>query len=114
MTRSFFVAAVVAAAGAGAAEPPAEVDLPRAELLGDKDVRTYLLVFHTGQEVMKGLLAFARKHKLTGGQVTGIGAVSSAGLRRRSAGAGWHAPWIRNSMVGTFETRLDPTMDRRT
>jgi hypothetical protein len=75
--RCVFAAAGLAAAGAAATEPPAAVDLPRAELLGDGDVRTYLLVYHTGQEVMKGLLAFARKHKLTAGQVTGTGAVSS-------------------------------------
>jgi predicted DNA-binding protein with PD1-like motif len=53
-------------------------DLPRAELLTDGDVRTYLLVFRTGQEVMKGLMGFAREHKLTAGYVTGIGALSNA------------------------------------
>jgi len=53
-------------------------DMPRAELLTDGDVKTYLLVFHTGQEVMKGLVAFAREHKLVAGRVTGIGALSDA------------------------------------
>lgn len=79
--RCFFAAAgLTAAAGlAGADEPtPTSADLPRAELLSDGDVKTYLLVFHTGQEVMKGLVAFARKHKLTAGRLTGIGAIRDA------------------------------------
>jgi uncharacterized protein len=77
--RCFFAAAGLTAATAAAAEQaPTNADLPKAELLGDGNVKTYILAFHTGQEVMKGLLAFARKHKLTAGHVTGIGAVSSA------------------------------------
>jgi uncharacterized protein len=79
--RCFFVAAGLSvAAGAGyAREPAAETaDLPKAALLSDGDAKTYLLVFRTGQEVMKGLLAFARKHKLVAGHLTGIGAVSDA------------------------------------
>ena len=82
MTRRCFFAAAglgAAAGAAGAGEPaPAGADLPHAELLGDGDVRTYLLVFHTGQEVMSGLRAFARKHNLVAGHVTGIGAVRDA------------------------------------
>jgi predicted DNA-binding protein with PD1-like motif len=68
------------AAGAAGADGSvaASADLPDAELLSDGDVKTYLLVFRTGQEVMKGLLAFARKHKLVAGHLTGIGAVSDA------------------------------------
>src|SRR5215831_9743751 len=79
--RCFFVTAGLgAAAGAvGAGESAAtSADLPQAELLNDGDAKTYLLVFHTGQEVMKGLLAFARKHKLVAGHLTGIGAISDA------------------------------------
>jgi predicted DNA-binding protein with PD1-like motif len=80
MTRRCFLAMSglsVAASAAGAREPAAETtDVPRAALLSDGDVKTYLLVFRTGQEVMKGLLAFARKHKLVAGHLTGIGAVS--------------------------------------
>jgi predicted DNA-binding protein with PD1-like motif len=53
-------------------------DLPAATLLSSGDAPAYLLVFHTGQEVMKGLLAFAKKHELVAGHVTGIGALSSA------------------------------------
>jgi uncharacterized protein len=82
MTRRCFFAAAglsVAAGAAGAAEPAAEsADLPKAALLSDGDAKTYLLVFRTGQEVMKGLLAFARKHKLVAGHLTGIGAISDA------------------------------------
>lgn len=79
--RCFFVAAGLglSAAAARAGEPAAATaDLPKAELLSDGDMKTYLLVYHTGQEVMKGLLAFARKHQLVAGQLTGIGAISDA------------------------------------
>jgi predicted DNA-binding protein with PD1-like motif len=81
MTRRCFFAAAglgLAAGAAGGGDRVAEADMPRAALLNDGDAKTYLLVFHTGQEVMKGLLAFARKHKLTAGHLTGIGAVSDA------------------------------------
>ncbi|HEY2588038.1 MAG TPA: PPC domain-containing DNA-binding protein [Tepidisphaeraceae bacterium] len=89
--RGFCVAAglglAACAAGAnpvmaGAVAPDAAVaataDLPEFELLGDGDLKTYLLVFHTGQEVMKGLLAFAREQRLVAGHLTGIGAISEA------------------------------------
>jgi predicted DNA-binding protein with PD1-like motif len=83
MTRRCFFAtaglAVAAPAVARAGEPPAAGDnLPKAALLSDGDARTYILEFHTGQEVMQGLLAFARKHKLVAGHLTGIGAISQA------------------------------------
>lgn len=82
--RCFFVTAGLglAAAAAGAGEPAARIatsaDLPEDELLQDGDVKTYLLVFRTGQEVMSGLLAFARKQGLVAGHLTGIGAISDA------------------------------------
>jgi len=57
---------------------PRDVNLPEAALLIDGDAKTYLLVFHSGQEVMDGLLAFARKHNLVAGHLTGIGAISDA------------------------------------
>ena len=82
MTRRCFFAAAglsMAAGVAGAAESAAETtNLPRATLLSDGDIKTYLLVFRTDQEVMNGLLAFARKHKLTAGHLTGIGAIGDA------------------------------------
>jgi uncharacterized protein len=81
MTRRCFFAAgwSMAASAAGARESAAETTaLPRATLLGDGDVKTYLLVLRTGQEVMKGLLAFARKHGLVAGHLTGIGAIRHA------------------------------------
>jgi predicted DNA-binding protein with PD1-like motif len=53
-------------------------NLPRAETLSDGEVKTYLLVFRTGQEVMRGLWAFAHKHGLAAGHLTGIGAVRNA------------------------------------
>jgi uncharacterized protein len=61
-----------------AAQQGGAADLPRAELLNDGDVKTYLLVYHTGQEIMKGLTALARQNKLVSGHVTGIGALSGA------------------------------------
>ena len=80
--RCFFAAAglaVVAPAVSRAQESSASTALlPTAALLGGGDAKTYLLVFRTGQEVMKGLLAFARKHGLTAGHLTGIGAISDA------------------------------------
>ena len=82
MTRRCFFAAAglsVAAGAAGAGESAAgSTDMPRAALLSDGDAKTYLLVFRTGQEVMSGLLAFARKHRLVAGHLTGIGAISDA------------------------------------
>ena len=81
--RCFFAAAglSVAAGAAGSGGPAAKsAGLPKALLLADREAKTYLLVFHTGQEVMKGLLAFARKHKLVAGHLTGIGAVSDTVL----------------------------------
>ena len=35
-------------------------------------------MYRTGQEVMRGLLAFARQHTLVAGHLTGVGAVSDA------------------------------------
>jgi predicted DNA-binding protein with PD1-like motif len=90
--RCFFVKASLAAVGAStaasllAAAPAVAAaneysdspDLPDAALLNSGEAPAYLLVFHTGQEVMKGLLAFAKKHDLVAGHVTGIGALSGA------------------------------------
>jgi predicted DNA-binding protein with PD1-like motif len=82
MTRRCFFATAgltVAAAAAGAGEPSAAADhLPKAALLADGEAKTYLLEFRTGQEVMQGLLAFAREHKFVAGHLTGIGAISDA------------------------------------
>jgi predicted DNA-binding protein with PD1-like motif len=84
-------AAAAAAADATAATPRAATrpvdagrdsadgpDLPSATLLNAGEAPAYLLVFHTGQRVMKGLLAFATKHELVAGHVSGIGALSGA------------------------------------
>ncbi len=77
--RCFFAAAglaVAAPAVVGAGNSASH--LPKAALLSEGEAKTYLLVFSTGQEVMKGLLAFARKNGLKTGHLTGIGAVSDA------------------------------------
>jgi len=90
--RCFFVRASLAAVAAsttanflGAAPAVAATneysdspDLPDAALFNSGEAPAYLLVFHTGQEVMKGLLAFAKKYDLVAGHLTGIGALSGA------------------------------------
>ena len=90
--RCFFVKASLAAVAAstvasclGAAPAVAATDeysdspdVPDGALLNSGEAPAYLLVFHTGQEVMKGLLAFAKKYDLVAGHLTGIGALSGA------------------------------------
>jgi predicted DNA-binding protein with PD1-like motif len=79
--RCFFAAAglgLAANAVRGGGPAATAADLPKAQLLADGDAKTYLLVFRSDQEVMRGLLAFARKHRLVAGHLTGIGAVSDA------------------------------------
>jgi len=83
LTRRCFFAtaglAVAAPTATHAREPSVNpVQLPKAVLLCDGDAPTYLLEFRTGQEVIQGLLAFARKHGLVAGHLTGIGAISGA------------------------------------
>src|SRR5271166_6057480 len=101
--RCFFTAAglALAAPAAGGADPSTSTDnLPKAALLSDGEVKTYLLEFHTGQEVMQGLLAFAKKHKLVAGHLTGIGAISDAVI-------GYFDPqkkaYLRNHLKGQAE-----------
>lgn len=55
-------------------------DMPSATLLNAGEAPAYLLVFHTGQHVMNGLLAFAKKHELVAGHLSGIGAISDADI----------------------------------
>jgi uncharacterized protein len=79
--RCFFTAAglaVVAPAASAGERSTAADNLPKAALLGDGEVKTYFLEFRTGQEVMQGLLAFAKKQRLVAGHLTGIGAISEA------------------------------------
>jgi predicted DNA-binding protein with PD1-like motif len=75
---SVAAACLAAAPAAGANNAVDNPDLPVAKLLNSGDALTYLLVFHTGQEVMKGLLAFAKQNELVTGYVSGIGALSRA------------------------------------
>jgi len=74
-TVSILQAAPALAAASQFSDSP---HLPDAALLNSGDATAYLLVFHTGQEVMKGLLAFAKKYDLAAGHVTGIGALRGA------------------------------------
>ena len=43
---------------------------------GEGAQRSFALIFATGDEVVSGLLAFAREHDLTAAQFSGIGALS--------------------------------------
>jgi predicted DNA-binding protein with PD1-like motif len=63
-----------------------DADLPEVELLTDTEVRTYLLVFRTGQEVMRGLAAFSKKHGVVAGHLIGLGALSDAVVGYYDAG----------------------------
>lgn len=51
-----------------------------ARRLSDATVRTYVVVFQTGDEAMSGLQAFAAEHDLTAASFTGIGACQEADL----------------------------------
>jgi len=50
----------------------------RAELLGEREVRTFLLVFETGDEAVAGLLKFAREYGIAGAHFTAIGSFERA------------------------------------
>ncbi len=53
----------------------------RAQLLSDSGgVRSYAVIFSTGDEVLAGLTEFAEAHHLGAARITGIGAVESATL----------------------------------
>ena len=47
---------------------------------GLRGERTFALIFETGEEVMAGLTGFARKHSVTAGRFTAIGACSNVTL----------------------------------
>ena len=49
----------------------------KTKLLQEQGQKTYVLVFDTGDEVIAGLLNFARTHDLGGSHFTAIGAFSS-------------------------------------
>lgn len=46
----------------------------KTKLINDGDEKTFALVFDTGDEVVAGLLAFAKERKLAASHFTGIGA----------------------------------------
>lgn len=52
----------------------------KSKLLDDHDVKTFALVFDTGDEVAAGLLAFAQEHNLGAAHFTAIGAFSDVTL----------------------------------
>jgi predicted DNA-binding protein with PD1-like motif len=52
----------------------------KTQLLSDKDEKVFILVFETGDEVMEGLIAFAREHGVRAGHFTAIGAFSDVVL----------------------------------
>jgi predicted DNA-binding protein with PD1-like motif len=51
-----------------------------AKLLNDGPEKTYAVIFETGDEVMKNLLAFAKEKQLAGSHFTAIGAFREATL----------------------------------
>jgi predicted DNA-binding protein with PD1-like motif len=52
----------------------------RSKLLNDSGERVFALIYEAGDEVMKGLAAFAREHKPRSAHFTAIGALSDATL----------------------------------
>ncbi len=52
----------------------------KSKLLSSEGGRTFALIFSTGDEVMAGLVAFAREHKLGGSRFTAIGAFQDVTL----------------------------------
>jgi uncharacterized protein len=46
----------------------------KSKLIHDGDEKTFALVFDTGDEVVAGLLAFAKEHQLSASHLVGIGA----------------------------------------
>ena len=52
----------------------------RSKLIYDGPQRTFVMVFDHGDEVLENLLAFAKEHRLSAAEFTGIGAFSDAVL----------------------------------
>ena len=82
--RRDFLALAGACAGVGVLASPSRADTvkpPKSVIVSaEGDAKTYLLVFDKDQEIMSGLLKFAKDERLVGGSLTAIGAVSGAVL----------------------------------
>jgi uncharacterized protein len=80
--RKFLTSAGLGLATTGLTAGPAAADTAptRAALLNGAGEKTYLLVFDKGEEVTKGLLAFAQTNRLVAAHFSAIGAVSRAVL----------------------------------
>jgi predicted DNA-binding protein with PD1-like motif len=52
----------------------------KSKLIQEQGGKTYVLIFDTGDEVMAGLLAFAREQRLAGSRFSAIGAFREATL----------------------------------
>jgi predicted DNA-binding protein with PD1-like motif len=52
----------------------------KSKLIHDAPQRTFVLVFDQGDEVLENLLSFAREHRLSAAEFTGLGALSDAVL----------------------------------
>jgi predicted DNA-binding protein with PD1-like motif len=52
----------------------------RSRLISDGQEKVFIVVFETGDEVMQGLLEFARQNELSAGHFTAIGALSDVVL----------------------------------
>jgi uncharacterized protein len=52
----------------------------KSKLIHDGPQRTFAVVFDSGDDVLENLLAFAKEHRLTAAEFTGLGALSDAVL----------------------------------
>lgn len=52
----------------------------KSKLVDDSSQKTYVLIFETGDDPMKGLLSFAKENGITAAHFTGIGAFQDATL----------------------------------
>jgi predicted DNA-binding protein with PD1-like motif len=52
----------------------------KAKLINERGEKTYAVVFDKGDEVVEGLLSFARENKIQGSHFTAIGAFSDVTL----------------------------------
>lgn len=52
----------------------------KAKLINETGEKTYAVVFYKGDEVVEGLLSFARQNKIQGSHFTAIGAFSDVTL----------------------------------
>ena len=96
-------------AGATLGNPPPAPEPGQAPRLKTRETggnpRSWALVFRGGDEVMSGLTDFATREGLTGGHLSGIGALQSAGYETVPPGAKLKVS-VGNGMKGAQVTRV--------